>query len=240
MPKDVDRYLLALPRGKGRVFLAWRLLESDPPDLAFEVERRRPGQSWERASDAPITDSTNYLDHAPERTVYQYRVVALERAGRVPSRGVSVDAGSAATIKVVDAPLVSRAAATHHLVAGELLNDGRMGFVTTCRQEGRHFLDAYAGDGRHLWRKSLGYPTTLAIGHGYGPYLAWDVNHDGRTEVVCRMAGDAWESEIAPVFHAKKRCGPTRGRAILWSPSTAKPGRWSGRCPGRAGPSRHT
>lgn len=203
MAKRIDRYLLGLPRGGGRAFLSWRLLADDPPDLGFEVERRAPGSQWQTVSASPVTDSTNFMDQAPEGVTYEYRVVALSKREREPSATVAVDAGAAPTIAVVDAPLMSRGASTHHLAAGELLNDGRMGFVCTCRQDGQLFLDAYACDGRHLWRRPLGYPTNINIGHTCGPYLAWDVNHDGRTEVVCRRARGGWEAEIE---EAKRTC----------------------------------
>ena len=206
MPSDQQlyRFLVALPRGERRIFLAWRLLAQDAPDTPFHVERRRgSGEDWVRITAEPIVDSTSFLNETPEEKAYEYRVVALTSGALRPSDIVTVDAGAEATIKAVDAPLMSPVKSTHHLVAGELLNDSRMGFVCTCFQEGQHFLDAYASDGRSLWRKPLGYPTSLAIGHTCGPYLAWDVNHDGRTEVLCRRAKDGWEKEIE---EAKRTC----------------------------------
>ncbi len=189
------RYLMALPRGGGRVFLAWRLLEEDPPDLGFHVERRAPGGRWQRATYEPITDSTNYAEQAPITGAVEYRVVAQGAEPR-PSLPVEADTGAPATMKVVDAPLAAPAGGTHHLAAGELLNDGRTGFVCASLQEGRHVLHAYGPEGRHLWHRPLGYPATLQIGHSCGPYLAWDVNHDGRTEVVCRLSRGDWTRQI--------------------------------------------
>jgi len=192
---DEQRYLMALPRGGGHVFLAWRLLQEDTPDMGFHVERRPPGGQWERVSTGPITECTNFMDDAPSGGTVEYRVVAMGN-GPAPSLPVEVDAGARPTMKVVDAPLAAPARDTHHLAAGTLLNDGRMGFVCACRQDGEHKLDAYGPDGMHLWRRPLGYPTTLRIGHSYGPYLAWDVNRDGRTEVVCRLSRGDWSREI--------------------------------------------
>ena len=45
MTQPVDRYLVALPRGEGKVFLSWRLLEDDASDLGFNIERRAPGDA---------------------------------------------------------------------------------------------------------------------------------------------------------------------------------------------------
>jgi len=203
MRQAINRYLLALPRGNGKVFLAWRLLKDDAPDLGFHVQRRVPGSQWQTVSSIPITDSTNFMDEAPDEIIYEYRVVELTRETPEPSVPVTVNAGAEATVKVVDAPLMSPAVSTHHLVANTLLNDDSIGFICTCRQEGQLFLDAYANDGRHLWRNPLGYPTSIYIGHTCGPYLAWDVNHDGRTEVICRRAKGGWEKEIE---EAKRTC----------------------------------
>lgn len=35
------RFLVALPQGERRVFLAWRLLAEDAPETPFHIERRR-------------------------------------------------------------------------------------------------------------------------------------------------------------------------------------------------------
>ena len=54
---EQHRYLVALPRGDRKVFLAWRLLASDQPDAPFHVERRS-GDAWQRLTPDPILDST--------------------------------------------------------------------------------------------------------------------------------------------------------------------------------------
>ena len=104
MSQDVDRYLMALPRGEDGVFLAWRLLEGDRPDVGFEVERRAPGGPWQVVSDGPIVDSTNFLDRTPNGEMYEYRVAGLKGSGREASASVSVDSGATATMRAIDAP----------------------------------------------------------------------------------------------------------------------------------------
>lgn len=195
-----DRYLTALPRGHRTVSLSWRLLKDDAPDLGFDVQRRLPGDSWEVVSPAPVTDTTCFVDNAPEGKPYEYRVIA-RGPSEDPSGSVTADAGADATIELLNVPLKSPTKATHELAPGDLLNNGRVGFVATVREDGQQFLDAYGGygaaDGRHLWRRPLGFPNNIYIDHTCGPYLVWDVNNDGRSEVVCRMSrGDAWKVEI--------------------------------------------
>lgn len=43
MPPIQHRNVLALPRGKGNVFLSWRMLPTDAPDTPFFVERMVKG-----------------------------------------------------------------------------------------------------------------------------------------------------------------------------------------------------
>ncbi len=201
MIQPVDRYLVALPRGGGKVFLSWRLLENDAPDLGFNVERRVPDGQWEAVSSAPVTDSTNFLDETSDEQEYEYRVAALTRDGSEPSLPISVDSGAEATIKAVDAPLMSPGADTQHIVAGELLNDGRIGYVARSKRDGNVWISAYRHDGKPLWEIDTRLPaqggwdgSTLHV-----PFLCWDVNADGRTEVVFHsykgdFPGDRYET----------------------------------------------
>jgi len=101
MIQPVDRYLAALPRGNGKVFLSWRLLEGDASDMGFNVERRIHGDQWEVVSSLPIADSTNFLDETPNEQKYEYRVVALTREGQESSLPVSVNSGAEETIVAV-------------------------------------------------------------------------------------------------------------------------------------------
>ncbi len=186
MIQSIDRYLLALPRGEGKVFLAWRLLKDDAPDLGFHIQRRLPGDQWQVVSNAPVTDSTNFLDETPEGRKYEYRVMALTHDAQEPSASVTVDAGAEATIKVMDAPLTLPAADTGCGVAGELLNDGRMGYVLRAARAGTIWLCAYSHAGKVLWEIDTRLPAWGGWdgGTGHCPFLSWDVNGDGRTEVA--------------------------------------------------------
>ncbi len=184
-----DRYLVALPRGAGRIFLSWRQLASDRPDTPFLVERRR-GDRWERVTGEPVVDSTNFLDRTPEPAQYEYRVVTPEGS---PSESVKVDSGAPATMLAVDAPLVAPIEGWGKIALGDLNNDGRMGYVVSYIEDEEVRLYAYRCDGKPMWQFNTGLPE-LASGI---PFLCWDVNNDGRTEVVVRNGNRAWAKELA-------------------------------------------
>ncbi|MGJ3242166.1 MAG: PQQ-binding-like beta-propeller repeat protein [Opitutales bacterium] len=207
------RYLLALPRGDG-VYLSWRLLDSDTSDAAFTVERRGANGNWEAVSLEPLTGSTDFQDRPPADGIWAYRI----RSGDTVSEDVSVDSGAEPTLAVLDVPLAVPGKSCWHLAPGDLLNDGRTGFVTSVAAEGQIHLDAYGPDGRHLWRHALGYPTTLLMDTTTPPYAVWDVNGDGRSEVVVRcQVGDRFKDEIT---HAAEVSPGTMSRweGQRWAP----------------------
>lgn len=176
------RYLLGLPRGEQRVFLSWRLLPGDARGAGFHVERRAAGEeAWGRVTTTPLTRTITFLDRAPERRCYEYRVCA---SGRI-SETVRVEAGAPADIVAVSVPLDPEVR-VGGLALGELSNDGRLGYLVRGVRGERLWILAYHQEGRLLWERDTRLP---AEGGWDGrthhcPLLSWDVNGDGRAEVA--------------------------------------------------------
>jgi len=183
--KTIHRYLLALPRGNRDVMLSWRLLDVDTPDTPFHVERKENG-IWKYLTSTPITDSASFLDKTPFDAVYEYRVVAVKGNGNEISDSVSVDSGAEATISTMDFSLPVPATDIQHIVAGDMLNNRRMGYVLRGIRNNTVWMFAYSHEGKALWEIDTRLPanggwdgSTLHV-----PFLCWDVNCDGRTEVA--------------------------------------------------------
>ena len=69
--ETLDRGLVAVERD-GRVYVAWRLLATDPDAIAFNVYRDRV-----RVNTEPIADATNIVDEAGEpASLYTVRPVS--------------------------------------------------------------------------------------------------------------------------------------------------------------------
>ena len=183
MSLTTHRFLSALPRGDRQIYLTWRLLADDAPDAPFHVERRRgTGEEWQRLTQAPIVESTNYLDYAPESESYEYRVIQQNGAA---SENVRADAGAPATILTLDLPLDPEES-VEGIILGELCNDGCMGYVLRTIRGKTIWISAISHDGRRLWERDTKLPaqggwdgSTLHV-----PFLCWDMNGDGRTEVA--------------------------------------------------------
>ncbi len=183
MTQTVHRLLTALPRGRRQVYISWRFLSSDALDEPFHIDRRRPGAAWSRITSEPVTQSTDFVDTAPEAVPYEYRIVA----SHTQSRAVTVDAGAPPSNLAFEFPLQS---VPQHfplkLAIGDLLNDGRYGVVISESLGGTIWVCAYTLEGRLLWKMDTKLPD-----HGgwdgrmhHVPIAACDINGDGRTEVV--------------------------------------------------------
>ncbi|MFO7956244.1 MAG: PQQ-binding-like beta-propeller repeat protein [Candidatus Brocadiia bacterium] len=186
---ETERQLVALPRGKGRVYLNWRLLPEDDPREAFHVERRFGEGPWQQITKAPVTEATEFTDTPEPAGLYRYRVVSA----RGPSRAVSMDTTLPATNLAVEFALVRAPSLKRvRMAVGDLDDDGRCEFLVLDGKDGRLVLTAYTLDGEVMWEAETGLP---AAGGWDGrswhvPFMARDVNDDGRTEVVFHTAGE--------------------------------------------------
>ena len=61
--EKLDRGLVAMRQADGSLYVGWRLLESDPADVAFHVYRQT-GQAGaaQRLTAEPVRESTNFVD----------------------------------------------------------------------------------------------------------------------------------------------------------------------------------
>lgn len=60
--EKLNRGMLALAIGDGRVYLNWRLLQSDPQDVAFNVYRSTAGVAAVKINNQPIAETTDFVD----------------------------------------------------------------------------------------------------------------------------------------------------------------------------------
>ncbi len=73
----LDRGCVVLPMGDGRNYVGWRLLKTDPGNIAFHVYRTAEGHPATRVTTAPITQTTDFVDEHPWADVEnEYHVVA--------------------------------------------------------------------------------------------------------------------------------------------------------------------
>jgi len=187
----LDRGVVALRHGDGQVYVGWRMLGTDPQDVAFNLYRETEGRQPVRLNAGPIQATTDYRDSTADLTktnAYSVRPVL---------DGTEQDAGAPFVVPAhapvqpfisipLQRPTAEDAVPTHtadDCSVGDLDGDGRYEIVLKWIPNSSGYtrlLDAYRLDGTRLWRIDMG---RNAEAEGFTVY---DLDGDGKAEVACK------------------------------------------------------
>jgi rhamnogalacturonan endolyase len=204
--ENLDRGLVAIEREDGLVFLSWRLLDTDPEDMAFRIIRI-PSAPHSRLPYKILTGNkpyrrTNFVDKSPERgfgaETCQYRLYrytekmglnAWEQLG-VILRGraksyISIPLkGDYDFQKVGIADLNGDGAYEYIIKQPNFNTDPYQHPGYWKRSTTTYKLEAYRLDGTMMWRYDMGW--SIEAGIWYSPWIVYDVDGDGKAEVYCK------------------------------------------------------
>jgi rhamnogalacturonan endolyase len=193
--EELGRGVVAVPREDGSVLVSWRLLGTDPSEVAFDVYRSVDEHAPNRLNSSPVQQSTNWLDQAvPSAGTCRYWVQPVIDGQRLTaSRSYRLVRGHPyLSIPLRTPPGYSPNDAS----VGDLTGDGEYEIVL--QQTGRSrdnsqagqtdppILEAYRLDGTFLWRIHLG--RNIREGAHYTQVIVYDLDGDGRAEVACKTA----------------------------------------------------
>jgi rhamnogalacturonan endolyase len=216
--EHLSRGVVALPRDDGTVFVSWRLLATDPDDIGFHVYRRT-GTDVVRLSKASVTKGTWFEDRPGDVKGASYfvrPVRGMEEWEPSAASAVSPRPYLAVPLKTLPGHTPSDAS------VGDLDGDGEYEIVV--KQEmrprdnsragatGQTKLEAYKLDGTLLWRIDLG--RNVREGAHYTPFLVYDLDGDGRAEVMCRTADGSVDGTGKAIGDAKADHRNTSGYVL--------------------------
>lgn len=222
--EKLDRGTVAIHKGGSDVYIGWRMLGTEPQTVGYNVYRDAV-----KITPSPITSSCNYLDSAGSLGS-TYRVAAV-------IDGIEQELSAPTDVWSTychDVPLQRPAGGTTpddvvydycpgDVSVGDLDGDGEYEIVLKWDPSnakdnshdgytGNVYLDAYEMDGTFLWRIDLGI--NIRAGAHYTQFMVYDLDNDGKAEVVCKTADGTMDGEGTLLGNPSADWRNTAGRIL--------------------------
>lgn len=207
--ENLGRGVVAVRTSSAQVYVGWRLLGTDPGEIAFNLYRSTAGGMPVKLNNSVITATTDFIDSNAELTqsnAYFVRPV-IDGVEQAASTAYTLPA-EAPTQQFLSVPLqvpaggitpdnVTYSYNANDCSVGDLDADGEYEIVlkwdpsnskdnAQSGYTGNVFLDAYKLKGTRLWRIDLG--RNIRAGAHYTQFMVYDLDGDGKAEVACKTA----------------------------------------------------
>jgi hypothetical protein len=199
----LGRGLVALPTEHG-VFLSWRRLQEDSSGTVYEIYRRTLGAANSAVQMIKQTPLTSFIDDsakAGSRYVYEVRAAHEKQTKHFVEVQIAMEANTPSRVDSLTGALVfdvGRPYLDAQLVTGDLNGDGEREVVIKHTnnwdvdpapkfwQESKdtYKVTAFLKNGTPLWTIDLGWG--IEAGVFYSPMVIWDIDGDGRAEVLIK------------------------------------------------------
>lgn len=208
--ENLTRGIVAVQQSEKQVYVGWRLLGTDPSNIAFNVYRESQTKGVEKVNDTPIAHSTNLIDTSfPANDSLCYFVKPMVNGNELAAtESIAVWKDNFLEIPIQTIPDYRAGDAS----VADLDGDGQLDIVLHQASRGRDngsagvtgtpILDAYQMDGTHLWRIDLG--KNIREGEHYTQFIVYDLDGDGRAEVACKTADGSTDGTGKVIGDANK------------------------------------
>jgi rhamnogalacturonan endolyase len=240
MMENLSRGVIAMRSGEKEVYVGWRLLGTEPADIAFNLYRATGAKAPVKLNTAPLTKTTDFVDTTfdpAETNTYTVRAV-LKGKEQAPGKPYKL-AANAPVRQYLEIPIQQPPGGTspdgrnytynaNDASVADLDGDGDYEIIlkwdpsnskdnSFSGYSGPTILDAYRMDGTRLWRIQLG--TNIRSGAHYTQFLAYDFDGDGKAEVAMRTADGTIDGTGKVLGDPKadwvsKTPGPTLGKVL--------------------------
>ncbi|NLT55354.1 MAG: rhamnogalacturonan lyase [Actinomycetales bacterium] len=184
----LDRGVVSVRSGSANL-VSWRLLGTDPQDVAFNVYR-----GGSRVNSSPVTGATNYLDSGAAVGV-AYTVRAVVNGSEQSDSAPALQFGSGYLDVPISPPGGSYTA--NDASVGDLDGDGQLEIVLKWYPNNAQdnansgvtdptYLDGVKLNGTRLWRINLG--RNIRSGAHYTQFQVYDYDGDGKAEMAVKTA----------------------------------------------------
>ncbi|HUU18541.1 MAG TPA: hypothetical protein VMW72_15430 [Sedimentisphaerales bacterium] len=207
--ENLDRGMIAINQGNGKVYVGWRMLGTDPDDIAFNLFRSTAGGDPVKLNNQPITESTNFVDNDADMSrsnAYFVRSVLNGKEQEASGRAVLEANPPERQYKSIR---LQGSYTPDRVGIADLNGDGIYDYVVKHprgtidpgrrrRSPDTYKVEAYNGKtGKFMWRIDLGWNINLGI--WFSPMVVYDLDGDGKAEVALKRASYAATFEQANI-----------------------------------------
>lgn len=186
--------------GISSALVSWRLLLTDPENIAFDIYKSEDGGEEVKLNEEAIAKTTCWVDENinPAKTNY-YRVTLAGQEETICDYTFTSEMATKFYREIIlrsDVPDAALTYAPDDIQLGELDGDGELEIVIKREpydganqggwRNGTTLLEAYKLDGTFLWRIDLGL--NIRSGSHYTSYILYDFDGDGLCEIAFRSS----------------------------------------------------
>jgi rhamnogalacturonan endolyase len=203
-PRQMERLgrgVVAVPFEAGKVSVSWRLLATDPEDVAFNVYCTSHNEGRPRNTE-PLRGATFFIDETNAADSHRYiiRPVVNGIEGSPSADFLNKIPSNSGPRDFIEIPMSLPEASPRYTLGdtsvGDLDGDGEYEVVVKIQQTprdnsfsgatGNTQLQAYTFNGNLLWSIQMG--PNIREGEHYTQFMVYDLDGDGRAEIAVKTA----------------------------------------------------
>jgi rhamnogalacturonan endolyase len=199
----LNRGVVAVPDGKGNIFVSWRLLVTDEDNIGFNVYRLANNDKAVKLNKKPVDAFTHFNDEKIDSTkAYTYYVTPVVK-------GKELTASEKFTVPALAKMYLSIPLRTpdgysaNDASVGDLDGDGEYEVIIHLTGRGRDnsqagitdppIFQAYKMNGTFLWQINLG--KNIREGAHYTQFMLYDLDGDGKAEIAMKTGDGSMDSK---------------------------------------------
>lgn len=216
--EKLGRGVVAIRESPSTVVVSWRYLSSDPMETAFNVYR-----DGKKLTAQPVVTGTLFRDENNSRETAAYEVCSVLKGKETHHIDGKYTLPANAPLGYLQIPLqkpadgVTPAGDTYtyspnDASIGDVDGDGEYEIILKWEPSnakdnahdgytGEVYFDCYRMNGEHLWRINLG--KNIRAGAHYTQFMVYDLDGDGKAEVVMRTSDGTVDGKGKVIGNAK-------------------------------------
>ncbi|MBL7739932.1 MAG: rhamnogalacturonan lyase [Chitinophagaceae bacterium] len=205
--ENLDRGVVAVSIGEGKVYIGWRLLANDPDAVSFNVYRTT-GSITVKLNQQAISGSTNFIDtKADQSKLNSYFIKPVVNGKELLQSTPYILPANKPAQSYISVPLQipppgevmgsKYTYSANDASVADLDGDGAYEIILKWEPSnaknppqtgftGNQVIDAYKMNGQLLWRIDLG--KNIRSGAAYTQFMVYDLDGDGKAEMICKTA----------------------------------------------------